>query len=97
MVDEPGRTVARDDRLFVISWWFRLDSTSVSGPHTLVSLGGTFGLAAGRTGEVRYLAVVDSLAAVNQSQMERRVCNEAIQVRVRKIFDQNCRSQFFGN
>jgi translocation and assembly module TamB len=44
----------------------RLDSTVVSGPHTLLTLGGSFGLAAGRTGEVTYLAVVDSLAALNR-------------------------------
>jgi translocation and assembly module TamB len=62
-------TVAIDSayvRAAVADGIVRLDSTSVSGPHTLVTLGGTFGLAAGRTGEVRYLAVVDSLAALNR-------------------------------
>src|SRR4029453_10234777 len=41
----------------------QLDTATVSGPHTVLTLGGSFGMAAGRSGEVRYLAVVDSLAA----------------------------------
>lgn len=62
-------TVAIDSayvRAAVANGLVRLDSAAVSGPHTLVTLGGSFGLAAGRSGEVHYSAVVDSLAGLNR-------------------------------
>jgi translocation and assembly module TamB len=43
-----------------------LDTVKVSGPHTVLALGGTFGLAPGKTGELHYRAEVDSLAALNR-------------------------------
>ena len=43
-----------------------VDTTAVSGPHTLVTLAGSFGLAPGKSGQLQYLAVVDSLAALNR-------------------------------
>jgi translocation and assembly module TamB len=62
-------TVAIDSahvRASAANGMLRVDTTTVSGPHTVVTLGGTFGLASGRSGELRYLAVVDSLAALNR-------------------------------
>jgi translocation and assembly module TamB len=44
----------------------RVDTVAVSGPHTLVTLTGSFGLAPGKTGQLEYLATVDSLAALNR-------------------------------
>ena len=62
-------TVAIDSafvRVSTAAGMLRVDSTTVSGPHTVLTVGGTFGLAAGQNGELRYLAVVDSLAALNR-------------------------------
>jgi translocation and assembly module TamB len=43
-----------------------VDTAAISGPHTLLALGGTFGLAPGKTGTITYVANVDSLAALNR-------------------------------
>jgi translocation and assembly module TamB len=62
-------TVAIDSayvRTTIASGLLRADSVSVSGPHTTVTLAGNFGVAPGRRGELRYRAVVDSLAALNR-------------------------------
>src|SRR5688572_2494977 len=62
-------TVAIDSayvRVAAANGVLRADSVAVSGPHTLVTMSGSFGLASGKTGELRYLAVVDSLAALNR-------------------------------
>src|SRR5688572_1292016 len=62
-------TVAIDSahvRAAIAGGMLQVDSATVSGPHTVVDLDGTFGLAAGRTGTLRYRASVDSLAALNR-------------------------------
>jgi translocation and assembly module TamB len=62
-------TVAIDSayvRASVASGLLRTDSVTVSGPHTLLTVAGTFGLAPGRRGELQYVAVVDSLVALNR-------------------------------
>lgn len=62
-------TVAIDSahvRVAIADGLMQIDSSRVSGPHTTLNLAGSFGLAAGRRGELRYLAVVDSLAALNR-------------------------------
>jgi translocation and assembly module TamB len=62
-------TVAIDSayvRAAIADGRLQLDSATASGPHTTLTLGGTFGVAPGRTGELQYLAVVDSLAALNR-------------------------------
>jgi translocation and assembly module TamB len=62
-------TVAIDSahvRAAVAEGMLQVDSATVSGPHTVVDLDGTFGLAAGRRGELRYRAAVDSLAVLNR-------------------------------
>jgi len=61
-------TVAIDSaqvRVAIAEGMMQIDSSRVSGPHTTLNLSGSFGLAAGRRGELRYLAAVDSLAALN--------------------------------
>jgi hypothetical protein len=62
-------TVAIDSahvRVAVAQGMLRVDSVTVSGPHTAVDARGTLGLAAGRRGELRYHASVDSLTALNR-------------------------------
>jgi translocation and assembly module TamB len=62
-------TVAIDSafvRTTIANGLLRADSVAVSGPHTTVTLAGNFGVAPGRSGELRYRAVVDSLAALNR-------------------------------
>ena len=62
-------TVAIDSayvRGSIASGLLHADSVSISGPHTLVTVGGAFGVAPGKRGELTYLAVVDSLAALNR-------------------------------
>jgi len=62
-------TVAIDSALVraaIANGVVQVDTASVSGPHTVVSLAGNFGLAAGKTGELRYHAAVDSLGALNR-------------------------------
>src|SRR5215203_2301313 len=62
-------TVAIDSALVraaVANGMLQVDTATVSGPHTIVRLDGSFGLAAGKTGELRYHADVDSLAALNR-------------------------------
>ncbi|HEX6059019.1 MAG TPA: translocation/assembly module TamB domain-containing protein, partial [Gemmatimonadaceae bacterium] len=41
----------------------RVDTIDMRGEHTLIGAGGTFGLAPGRTGTLRYRVAVDSLSA----------------------------------
>ena len=62
-------TVAIDSahvRVAIAQGMLRVDSAAVSGPHTSVGAQGTFGLAAGHRGALRYRASVDSLAALNR-------------------------------
>ena len=62
-------TVAIDSayvRATVASGLLHADSVAISGPHTLVIADGSFGVAPGKRGELQYLAVVDSLAALNR-------------------------------
>jgi translocation and assembly module TamB len=62
-------TVAIDSayvRASIASGLLHADSVTVSGPHTLVTIAGSFGLAPGRRGELTYLATVDSLAALTR-------------------------------
>jgi translocation and assembly module TamB len=62
-------TVAIDSahvRAAIANGIVQLDSATASGPHTVLTLGGTFGLADGKRGELRYRASVDSLAALNR-------------------------------
>src|SRR5262249_1721726 len=62
-------TVAIDSalvRVSAASGMLHVDTATVSGPHTVLTLGGTFGLAARHSGELRYTAFVDSLGAVNR-------------------------------
>jgi len=62
-------TVAVDSahvRAAIAQGTLRVDSAAVSGPYTRVDVGGTFGLAAGRRGELRFHAAVDSLGALTR-------------------------------
>ena len=62
-------TVAIDSALVRVtagSGMLRVDTATVSGPHTVLTFGGTFGLAPGHSGELRYAAFVDSLGALNR-------------------------------
>jgi len=62
-------TVAIDSalvRVSMASGMMHVDTATVSGPHTLFAAGGTFGLAPGHAGELRYTAFVDSLGALNR-------------------------------
>jgi translocation and assembly module TamB len=62
-------TVAIDSalvRVSAASGTLHVDTATVSGPHTMLTLGGSFGLAPGRSGELRYVAFVDSLGALNR-------------------------------
>lgn len=62
-------TVAIDSahvRASAANGMLRVDTVTATGPHTVVTLGGTFGLAAGRSGALQYRARVDSLAALNR-------------------------------
>ena len=62
-------TVAIDSahvRASIATGVLQVDTAAVSGPHTLVTVDGTFGVAAGKTGVLRYHASVDSLAALNR-------------------------------
>jgi translocation and assembly module TamB len=62
-------TVAIDSalvRVSTASGMLHVDTATVSGPHTVLTLGGTFGLAPGESGELRYFASVDSLGALNR-------------------------------
>jgi len=62
-------TVAIDSalvRVSAASGTLHVDTATVSGPHTVLTLDGSFGLAPGRRGELRYVAFVDSLGALNR-------------------------------
>ena len=62
-------TVAIDSalvRVSAASGMLHVDTATVSGPHSVLTLGGTFGLAPGQSGELRYFASVDSLGALNR-------------------------------
>jgi len=62
-------TVAIDSalvRVSAASGMLHVDTATVSGPHTVFGIGGTFGLAPGQSGELRYSAFVDSLGALNR-------------------------------
>jgi translocation and assembly module TamB len=62
-------TVAIDSayvRTTIANGLLRADSITASGPHTTVTLAGNFGIASGKSGELRYRAVVDSMAALNR-------------------------------
>ena len=62
-------TVAIDSayvRAAIANGVLQLDSATASGPHTTLTLDGSFGVAADRTGQLQYIAVVDSLAALNR-------------------------------
>jgi hypothetical protein len=62
-------TVAIDSahvRAAIANGVLQVDTVAVSGPHTVLTLDGSFGVAPGASGELRYLAVVDSLAALNR-------------------------------
>lgn len=51
-------------RVAVREGLLHVDSASVSGPGTSVVVAGTFGVAAGRSGELRYRLAIDSLGAI---------------------------------
>ncbi|HUQ84385.1 MAG TPA: translocation/assembly module TamB domain-containing protein [Gemmatimonadaceae bacterium] len=62
-------TVAIDSanvRVAIANGVVQVATASVSGPHTAVTLGGSFGLADGATGQLDYRVEVDSLAALNR-------------------------------
>lgn len=62
-------TVAIDSafvRVAIANGLLHVDSATVSGPHTLLTLIGSFGLAPGKSGELRYAAAIDSLGALNR-------------------------------
>src|SRR5688572_3297606 len=62
-------TVAIDSahvRVAVADGLLQLDSATVSGPFTTVRLDGSFGVGPGKSGELQYVAVVDSLVALNR-------------------------------
>src|SRR4030095_10900048 len=62
-------TVAIDSalvRVSAASGMLHVDTATVSGPHTVFGIGGTFGLAPGQSGELRDSAFVDSLGALNR-------------------------------
>lgn len=51
-------------RIGVADGLLRVDTLLVHGPHVQAAAGGSFGLAAGRSGELTYTAAVDSLGAL---------------------------------
>jgi translocation and assembly module TamB len=53
-------------RVAIANGLARVDRLTAHGSHTQIDAAGTFGLVAGRTGELRYSVVIDSLGAYNR-------------------------------